>query len=123
MSFDIIKSSCPCLELHGTSGSLSIPDPNTFGGPVKFAKARCDWQEVPIPFDYTDNMRSIGLADMAKAIHTNRKHRCSGELAFHVLEVMCALEKSALEEKHIYLESSCERPEALALNLLNGELG
>lgn len=122
MSFDIAKTSCPCIELHGTAGSISVPDPNSFGGPVKFAKAGCDWQEVPIPFGYTDNMRSIGLADMAKAIYTNRKHRCNGELAFHVLEVMCALEKSALEEKHIYLESLCERPEALALNLLNGEL-
>jgi predicted dehydrogenase len=122
MSFDIAKSSCPCIELHGTAGSLSVPNPNSFGGPVKFAKARCDWQEVPIPFGYTDNMRSIGLADMAKAINTNRKHRCSGELAFHVLEVMCALEKSAIEEKHIYLESSCERPDALPLGLLHGEL-
>ena len=122
MSFDIAKSSCPCIELHGTAGSLSVPDPNSFGGPVKFAKAGGEWQEVPIPFGYTDNMRSIGLADMAKAIGTNRKHRCSGELAFHVLEVMCALEKSSAEEKHIYLESSCERPAPLPLGLLHGEL-
>ena len=122
MSFDIAKSSCPCLELHGTAGSISVPDPNTFGGPVKFAKARCDWQEVPIPFGYTDNMRSIGLADMAKAIKDNRKHRASGDLAFHVLEVMCALEKSSKEETHIYIKSSCERPEALPLGLLHGEL-
>ncbi|MFA7230573.1 MAG: Gfo/Idh/MocA family oxidoreductase [Victivallaceae bacterium] len=122
MSFDVAKSSCPCIELHGTAGSLSVPDPNSFGGPVKFAKARRDWQEVPIPFGYTDNMRSIGLADMAKAIRDRRKHRCSGELAFHVLDVMCALEKSAAEEKHIYLKSSCERPAALPLGLLHGEI-
>ena len=122
MSFDIAKHSCPCLELHGTAGSIAVPDPNTFGGPVKFAKARCDWQEVPIPFGYTDNMRSIGLADMAKAIKDGRKHRCSGELAFHVLEVMCALEKSSKEETHIYLKSSCERPNALPLGLLHSEL-
>ena len=122
MSFDIAKSSCPCIELHGTAGSLSVPDPNSFGGPVKFAKVGGEWQEVPIPFCYTDNMRSIGLADMAKAIGINRKHRCSGELAFHVLEVMCALEKSSAEKKHIYLESSCERPAPLPLGLLHGEL-
>ncbi len=122
MSFDVARHSCPCIELHGTGGSLSIPDPNSFGGPVKFAKAGGDWQDVPIPFIYTDNMRSIGLADMLKAIRSGRKHRCSGELAFHVLEVMCALEKSASEERHIYLESSCERPAPLPLGLLHGEL-
>ena len=122
MSFDVAKHSCPCIELHGTGGSLSVPDPNGFCGPVKFAKARREWQEVPIPFGYTDNMRSIGLADMVTAIRSGRKHRCNGELAFHVLEVMCALEKSAVAEKHIYLESSCERPAALPLGLLNGEL-
>jgi predicted dehydrogenase len=122
MSFDVAKSSCPRIELHGTAGSLSVPDPNSFGGPVKFAKARGEWQEVPIPFGYTENMRSIGLADMVKAIGSGREHRCSGELAFHVLEVMCALGKSAAEEKHISLESSCERPAALPLGLLHGEL-
>jgi len=122
MSFDAAKHSCPCIELHGTAGSISVPDPNSFGGPVKFAKARCDWQEVPIPFGYTDNMRSIGLADMAKAINDGRKHRCSGELAFHVLEVMCALETSSKKETHIYIKNSCERPDALPLGLLHSEL-
>ena len=122
MSFDVAKHSCPRIELHGTAGSIAVPDPNTFGGPVKFAKARSDWQEVPIPFGYTDNMRSIGLADMAKAICDGRQHRCSADLAFHVLEVMCALEQSTTQETHIYIKSSCERPAALPLGLLHGEL-
>ena len=122
MSFDVSRHSCPCLEIHGTSGSISVPDPNTFGGPVRFAQSGSKWQDVPMPFGYTDNMRSIGLADMAEGIRTERPHRCSGELAFHVLEVMCSLEKSAQEESHIYLESSCKRPAPLPLNLLHGQL-
>ena len=122
MSFDVAKHNCPCLELHGTAGSLSVPDPNTFGGPLKFARAGQDWQEVPIPFGYTENMRSIGLADMAKAIADNRPHRCNGELAFHVLDVMCSLEEAASSNSFVEIKSSCERPAALPLGLLKGQL-
>ena len=31
-SFDIWDSTLPWLEIHGTKGSLRLPDPNTFGG-------------------------------------------------------------------------------------------
>ncbi len=125
MSFDVIKQSCPCLEIHGTAGSLSCPDPNTFGGPVKyasFAERACGWQDVPIPFGYTENSRSIGLADMVEAITAGRPHRASGEMAFHVLEIMCALEKSAVTGQTIGLESSCGRPAPLTPGLLKGKL-
>ncbi len=123
MSFDVARTSLACFELHGTDGSLSVPNPNTFGGPVKFAKAKGEWGDVPMPFGYQGPiLRSIGLADMIKGIRSGRKHRCNGDIAFHVLDVMCSLEKSSSEERHIYLESTCERPAALPLGLLHGEL-
>lgn len=125
MSFDIVKNSCPCLEIHGSAGSLSCPDPNTFGGPVRYSSfdgRKNDWQEIPIPFGYIQNSRSIGLADMVEAIRTGRQHRCNDRLAFHVLEVMCGLEKSAASEQAVTIESTCERPEPLTLGLLNGKL-
>ena len=33
----------------------------------------------------------MGVADIARAIHEGRPHRASGELAYHVLEVLLAL--------------------------------
>ncbi|MCK5759363.1 MAG: Gfo/Idh/MocA family oxidoreductase, partial [Clostridiales bacterium] len=33
-SFDVLGHHMPRIEVHGTEGSLSVPDPNTFGGPV-----------------------------------------------------------------------------------------
>ncbi len=122
MSFDIAQNTLPKIEVHGTAGSLSVPDPNGFGGKVMFAKARKPFEDVAVPFGYTDNMRSIGLADMAKGIMDGRKHRASGELAYHVLEIMCAIEQSAAEEKFVELTTTCERPAILPLGLLNGEL-
>ncbi len=122
MSFDVAKHSCPCLELHGTLGSLSLPDPNRFGGPVRFARRRQDWSEAPLLFGNEENARSIGLADMAQAIQDGRPHRCSGELALHVLEIMCALEQSAAEKREIVLTTTCARPAPLPAGLLPGEL-
>ena len=33
-SFDVWAANLPHIEIYGSEGSLSMPDPNTFGGPV-----------------------------------------------------------------------------------------
>ena len=77
-SFDVWKHGhCP-IEIYGSEGSLQVPDPNTFGGPVRvFRKGFEDWQDVPMPFGYTDNSRSIGAVDMVNAIKSGRPHRAA----------------------------------------------
>ncbi len=48
-SFEVWQSDLPRLEIHGTEASLSVPDPNTFGGPVKFFPAGAEsWEQVPV---------------------------------------------------------------------------
>ncbi len=34
-SFDVWAHNLPRIEIYGSEGTLSVPDPNTFGGPVK----------------------------------------------------------------------------------------
>jgi len=85
-------------------------------------KQGVEWSDCPITHQYTDNMRSIGVADMAKAISTGRKHRASGELASHVLEIMEAFEKSSNAKKYIELETTCEQPAAMPVGLRLGDL-
>ncbi len=119
MSFDVWAHGNRPIELHGTTGSLRVPDPNTFGGPVALRTvADADWRDVALTHGYTDNMRGIGAADLAFAIQTNRRHRCHSELAYHVLDVMVALHDSAESGQHVLLESSCQQPAPLP----NGEL-
>ncbi|MFA6715593.1 MAG: Gfo/Idh/MocA family oxidoreductase [Victivallaceae bacterium] len=124
-SFDVWTHQHKPIEIYGTHGSLEVPNPNTFGGPVRLAvgdKQIVEWSDCPVTHQYTDNMRSIGAADMAKAISTGRKHRASGELAFHVLEIMEAFEKSSNAKKYIELKSTCEQPAAMPVGLRLGEL-
>ena len=116
-SFDVQHHTHSPIEIYGTEGSLCVPDPNTFGGPVKVRRHdEKEWREVPLTRPFAENSRGLGVADMAAAIRAKRPHRASGELALHVLETMLAFEKSSTEGKHVVLKTRCARPEALPEN-------
>jgi predicted dehydrogenase len=117
------RSSLPPIEIFGTEGTLSCPDPNTFGGPVKVSRRDGESAvEAPLAFGYRDNFRGVGVADMCNAIRSGRKHRASGELSFHVLDLMHSIHDASEQGRHIEMSSSCERPAPLPLGLRNGEL-
>jgi predicted dehydrogenase len=126
MSWDIWASKRPKFEIYGSEGSLQNPDPNYFGGTPEFTNKGGAWEPVSISefaFGETNrttifgldvaDYRAAGLADMAVALRTGRAHRASGELAYHVLEILESLETSAKTKQHVLLKSSCARPEAL----------
>jgi len=118
MSFDVWAHSLPGLEIYGTTGSLSVPDPNGFGGPVRVRRAGADdWAEVPLSHGFAENSRGIGVADMAYALRTGRPHRANGALTYHVLDIMHAFLDSSDAGKHVTLESACERPAPLPMDL------
>lgn len=123
MSFDVWGHSHHPIEIYGTEGSMKVPDPNTFGGTVLIKRSDYqEWKEIPLSHNYSENSRGIGVADMAYAIKTGRKHRCSAELAYHVLDVMRSFEESSDNSRHLRISSSCEQPAALPLNLIKGQL-
>ncbi|MBB3950160.1 Gfo/Idh/MocA family protein [Aureimonas jatrophae] len=115
MSFDVAGHKHLPLEVYGTEGSLTVPDPNHFGGAPLFLRKGGEWEEVAVTEPFADgNYRSIGLADMASAIRRNRPHRASGALALHVLEVMEAFARSAETGAAITIETRPERPAPLS---------
>ena len=122
-SFDVWAAHVPCIEIFGTEGSLSVPDPNGFGGVPKIKRMGAkEWSDVPLTHGYAENARGIGPADMAAGIAGNRPHRASGELAYHVLDIMHAVHDASDEGRHVMLESTCERPAAMPIGLLPGML-
>ena len=124
-SFDVHAAEHSPIELYGTQGSIKVPDPNTFGGPVERFIAKddaCEWKEVELTRPYSENTRSIGVADMARAILNKRPHRASGALACHVLEVMHAFDQSSESGRAIEIESQPGRPAALPAGLAQGKL-
>jgi predicted dehydrogenase len=122
-SFDVARHRHLPIELYGETGSLIVPDPNFFGGRVEYATAADDWREIPTRHAYADgNYRILGLADMAQAIRTGRPHRASGDLAFHVLEVMEAFQRSSEAGAAIAISSRPPCPAPLPAALATGEL-
>ena len=114
MSFDVWAANLPYVEIYGSEGSLSLPDPNTFGGPVRVKSAQDEeWQEVPLIKGRTEESRGLGVRDMVAAIRENRPHRANGEMAFHVLDLMQSFEEASTAGQHIEIQSRCERPAAL----------
>lgn len=122
-SFDVWSAEVPRIEIYGTRGSLSVPDPNGFGGPVRVRRAGADaWSDIPLTHGYARNSRSVGVADMASALQSGRAHRANGELAYHVLDIMHSIHDSAASGKRIELASTCQRPAPLPLGLRDGEM-
>ena len=123
-SFDIYGSKLPKCEIHGTLGSLSLPDPNTFRGPIYFTPANTkEFREVPLLFKYEENCRGLGLSDMANCIIGKKTTmRPNVDMACHVVEIMEALHKSSELGEKITLESTCEKPEVMDASLTFGEV-
>ena len=73
-SFDVKKSILPRIEIYGEKGTLIVPDPNTFGGPVRLYRPEDgEIKEMPLLGTYSDNSRGIGLLEMARAIKKREK--------------------------------------------------
>ncbi len=122
-SFDVHQHGHQPIEIYGTEGSLQVPDPNTFDGPVRLFRPGFDgWKEVPLAYGYRENSRSIGAADMAMALKENRPHRANGALANHVLEIMLSFDKSSKLGRKVDLATTCERPAALPMGLEEGQI-
>ncbi|HWV24085.1 MAG TPA: Gfo/Idh/MocA family oxidoreductase [Thermomicrobiales bacterium] len=113
-SFDLWDTEHCSFVIYGSEGSIRLPDPNTFGGPIRVLKAgESTWADVPLDHGYATNSRGIGIADMAKSMQVGEPIRASGALGLHALDVMLATLDSAEQGRHIAIASTVERPASL----------
>ena len=124
VSWDVWSHEHNHMELYGTKRTLYVPDPNHFGDVVRVKDGEAQTVINPLQVlgtvNFEDNRggmmanyRGIGLADMVAGIHEGRPHRCSGELALHVVDVLLSIVHSAQESEFVTVQTHCERPAAL----------
>ena len=91
----------PVITIMGTKGILYLPDPNKFGGSVKYTlfgtrrDLPVEFKELELVNEYTDNSRGLGVVDMVDSILNNKPHQASIERAIHAIEVLSLIEKSS----------------------------
>lgn len=121
-TFDVWAAEHPWIEIFGTEGTMWVPDPNGFDGPVRICRNDRKVFEMPLTHPYKENCRGIAVADMAYSLRSGRKHRASGELAFHVLDIMEGIIDSSVSGSHYTPVSTCERPAPMPMNVIKGRL-
>ncbi len=124
VSWDVWSHEHNHMELYGTGSTIYVPDPNRFGEPVRLNNGEDETQIEPLQVvgaaNFEDlsgeiiaNYRGVGLADMVAAIQQDRPHRCNGELALHVIDVLTSMMQSAGTGEFVTLSTRCERPAML----------
>jgi predicted dehydrogenase len=121
-SFDIYGAHLPIIEIYGSKGTLRVPDPNCFGGPVILHTPDQGDVEIPLAFDYPENSRALGLAEMASALEKGRRPRASYKQTLHVLEVLTGFDRAAKNGGYLELSSSYEREAPMATDMPHGVL-
>lgn len=114
LSFDSALERHGVLEIHGTEGSIVLPDPNRFTGRVAYTEPlkvfrdgeQIDQTWIEIPQDGTVGGRGIGVLEMVRAIAEDRPHIASGEVGRHVLDVMLSAAESAASNRFVAVDSS-----------------
>jgi len=83
------------FEITGEDGVLRVPVSgfNEPPGILHGTDAEAGWTSVLLAGEPRD--RGIGVLEMARAIRAGRPPRASGQLAYHVLDVLLAIEESA----------------------------
>ena len=122
MSFDIWGARLPIIEIYGSGGTLRVPAPNCFGGPVVLHTPGKGDEEIPLAFDYPENSRALGLAEMAAALKAGRRPRASYKQTLHVLEVLTGFERAVKEGGYLELTTKFEREAPMPQGLPHGVL-
>ncbi|GAA1541462.1 putative dehydrogenase [Microbacterium ginsengiterrae] len=111
-SFDGAATDAAPIEVHGETGTLSLPDPNMFDGTVRLRRpGGGEWTSLEDRAGYAQAGRGIGLLD--SLVPGGR--RTDGAIALHVLEIMTSLLTSAREGRRIELTTTAERPALVPL--------
>ena len=151
-SWEVWHSSFHGMEIYGTEGMVSVPNPNATEGPVYLYLAKDYMQEmdkiprdqfferlmfmhhheqdyykeIPLAYRGGKNMRGVVTVDMAMSIEAGCPHRTPGEMGSHIVDILDCFDLSAAEHRIVKLNTTFEKPEAfypVAEGLWLGDLG
>ena len=112
LSFDSALKRAGFVELTGTLGTAVLPDPNRFDGSTRCtcrgttSRKSCQRKDMRL-------RAAPAPLELARAIRAGVPERASGELAYHVLDAMLAIDESMTRGQGVEVASTVEVPPAL----------
>ena len=111
-SFDSPLTRVGYVEITGTEGTMLVPDPNHFGGPVKITRApsyermqdETVWESVE-PVGVVAG-RGLGVLDMARAIRAGVPHIATGDVGYHILDILTSIEEAIIAAQTVPVTST-----------------
>ena len=113
MQYPYWESKLPYIQIEGSEGSIMVPDPNKFEGPVKLRRLNGEYHDIPLSHGFIEDMRGMGFALMLNKHCEQKNYRGNGDLALHVLDVMTGIEKSSESGNSYSIKHKCKKPEGL----------
>ncbi len=113
---DSVRRDLSFFYIYGTKGMLKLTNPDNFGGEVTFIPNPADDQDAQDAltlenhFDFSEDSRGIGVAEMADAIINGRVNRANKAIAYHVLDVIHQMMASSQDRRFVEIHSACEAP-------------
>lgn len=104
--WDVVGTTAPRLEIHGTEGSISAPSPDSWDGPVRLQRAgESEFVEVvsAVPAGGSPGSLGMGVLQMAEALESGQVPAGSGARGLHTLEVLHAILSSAAAGRRVTL--------------------
>lgn len=133
---ECVNDSDQCLTIYGTEGILKLGNPGDYDGSVTLIRKESGSCEVPFTHGYKGSPlygeatefdwgghRGVGPAEMAWSIRLNRKHRATGELGLHTMEVLSGIDIASETNKTYEMTTTFDLPRALPSGYMAEELG
>jgi predicted dehydrogenase len=105
VSFEATEQYESSMVVHGSEGTLELPDANAFEGEVRVKTARGELETVAYESRGPQETRGLGLHELFESLQAARPHRASAELGLHVLESATAVLDSAREGRTVEIAS------------------
>ncbi|RKS72750.1 putative dehydrogenase [Motilibacter peucedani] len=108
------------FEVNGTEGTLVLGDPNYFGGSelrvyrpmVEHDRSKPQPYEI-LPEEGPLSGRGVGALCMARTLRGGDVHVATGQVAYHVLDVMVSAEESVQRKEFVEVASTVDPVPAL----------
>jgi hypothetical protein len=99
------------IEFHGDSASLFLGSSLNFDAAVEMAEYGQPYAAVPYVRPPQHKVSwGAGVCDLADAIMAGRPHRANGEMAAHIVEILCGAEESMRSHRTIAITSDFASP-------------